>query len=112
VDANVPPNAELLELVARRFQILGDATRMRILAMLSGSEVSVQDLTSTLPGSQQTISKHLGILFQAGMIARRRDGNYVYYRLADYVAPRLIKEATASVTGRVEELASIVGIEA
>ncbi len=102
---------DLLQLVARRFQILGDPTRMRILTLLSEGEVSVQDLTTDLPGTQQNISKHLGILFHAGMVRRRKDGNHVYYNLADYSAPKLIGQATASVTGHVEELAAIVGIE-
>jgi DNA-binding transcriptional ArsR family regulator len=103
---------DLLGLVARRFQVLGEPTRMRILVFLSEREASVQQLTDELQSTHQNVSKHLGVLYQAGMVSRRKEGNRVQYRLSDYTACQLIGQATASVTGRVEELAAIVGVEA
>lgn len=107
-----PLTTDLLELVARRFQILGEPTRMRILSLLDDNEASVQQLTDELQGTHPNVSKHLGVLYQAGIVGRRKDGNRVLYSVADYTARRLIGQAAASVTGHVEELAAIVGVDA
>jgi DNA-binding transcriptional ArsR family regulator len=80
---------------------------MRILAFLSEREASVQQLTDELQSTHQNVSKHLGVLYQSGMVSRRKEGNRV-----QYTACQLIGQATASVTGHVEELAAIVGVEA
>jgi DNA-binding transcriptional ArsR family regulator len=69
---------DLLDLVARRLQAIGEPTRMRIVTMLQGREATVQELTDRLsvgagPLTQQNVSKHLGILYQAGVLARQRD---------------------------------------
>jgi len=81
------------------------------LAILEVQEATVQELTDELATTHQNVSRHLGILYQAGILTRRRDGNKVWYSLADYSACRLIEHATASVTGYVEELAGIAGLE-
>jgi len=108
---SVVASDDLLELVARRFQVLGEPTRIKILALLEDREISVQQLTTELDSTHPNVSKHLGVLHRAGMVARRKDGNRVLYRLADYTARLLIGKATAAVTGHVEELAAIVGVD-
>jgi DNA-binding transcriptional ArsR family regulator len=85
---------------------------MRLLALLSNREASVQELTDELESSHQNVSKHLGVLYQSGMVSRRKEGNRVRYALSDYTACKLIGDATASITGHVEELAAIVGVSA
>lgn len=109
---STPPSGDLLELVARRFQILGEPMRMRIVALLADREIGVQQLTDELDTSGPNASKHLALLHQAGIVARRKEGNRMLYRLADYTARNLIGQATASVTGHVEELGAIVGVDA
>ncbi|MCC7418269.1 MAG: metalloregulator ArsR/SmtB family transcription factor [Acidobacteria bacterium] len=65
------------------FQALGDATRLRILGLLLGGEVCVCHIHESLRISQPKTSRHLAYLRRAGLVAARRQGPWVYYRLAD-----------------------------
>jgi ArsR family transcriptional regulator len=61
------------------FKTLHDPTRLRILALLEREELVVQELMSVLGMAQSTVSRHLGILREAGLLEDRREGTYVYY---------------------------------
>ena len=61
----------------------GEATRLRILALLAGGELNVKDLTQILGQSQPRISRHLKLMAEAGLIKRFREGSWVFFRLAD-----------------------------
>lgn len=63
------------------FQALGDMTRLRLLNLLSGGELCVCYLVEILGESQPKISRHLGYLRRAGVVAARRDGKWMHYRL-------------------------------
>jgi DNA-binding transcriptional ArsR family regulator len=73
----------LVEQIATRFRVIGEATRIRILDHLRDGETSVQELTEALGTTQQNVSKHLGVLHSAGVVSRRRDGNRALYAIAD-----------------------------
>lgn len=60
----------------------GEDTRLRILALLAGSELTVSDLTTILGQSQPRISRHLKLLFEAELLERYREGAWVFYVLA------------------------------
>ena len=64
----------LVELIARRFRVLGEPMRIRLLDRLRDGEATVQELTEALGASQQNVSKHLGVLLDAGIVGRRKDG--------------------------------------
>jgi DNA-binding transcriptional ArsR family regulator len=102
----------MLDLVVRRLQAICDPTRIQLICALERTDASVQELTDQFPTTHQNVSKHLGVLYQAGIVARRREGNRVRYSLSDYSASRLIEQARQSATGYVEELAGIAGLEA
>ena len=74
---------ELAELVARRFRLLSEPMRIRLLDRLRDGEAMVGELAEALDTSQQNISKHLSVLADAGMLGRRKSGNRVYYRIVD-----------------------------
>src|SRR5690349_24080949 len=61
----------------------GEATRLRILALLAQGELNVKDLTQILGQSQPRISRHLKLMTEAGLIGRFREGSWVFFRLAD-----------------------------
>lgn len=61
----------------------GETTRMRILALLADSELTVKDLTSILGQSQPRISRHLRLLAEAGLVTRSAEGAWAFYRLAE-----------------------------
>jgi DNA-binding transcriptional ArsR family regulator len=78
----VPP--QLLEHVAARFRVLGDARRLAILReLLQEDELSVGELVARLDTTQANVSKHLGVLLQAGIVTRRPAGTSAYYSVAD-----------------------------
>ena len=61
----------------------GEATRLRILALLAEGELNVKDLTQILGQSQPRISRHLKLMAEAGLIRRFREGSWVFLRLAE-----------------------------
>ena len=67
---------------SRLFKALGDETRLRIVALLSHGELCVCHLEAALGLAQPTVSRHLGILRTAAVVTHRREGSWVYYRLA------------------------------
>ena len=71
------------------FKALGDRTRLRILGLLAHGEVCVCDIHGALAIPQPTASRHLAYLRRAGLVATRRDGLWVHYRLADLADPVL-----------------------
>jgi ArsR family transcriptional regulator len=69
----------------------GEPTRLRVLLLLSGEELSVMELSGILNQSQPRVSRHLKLMTDAGLIERFPDGARVYYRLSsDPLARRLI----------------------
>jgi ArsR family transcriptional regulator len=74
-------NAEEL---AASFKVLADSARLRLLSLIGGQpggEACVCDLTAPLGLSQPTVSHHLKILHEAGLVDRERRGTWVYYRV-------------------------------
>lgn len=75
--------AEAIDLVASRFRVLGEPLRLRLLQQLALAERSVSELALLLGTSQPNVSKHLKLMQEAGLVARRADKNAAYYSLAD-----------------------------
>ena len=73
--------------MATLFQALGDATRLRILGLLLTGEVCVCHIHESLHIPQPKASRHLAYLRRAGLVATRRDGLWVFYRLTDVGDP-------------------------
>jgi len=63
---------------------VADPSRLRILKMLEGGELCVCQITETLGLAPATVSKHLSILRSAGLVAQRKAGRWVHYRLAEH----------------------------
>ena len=74
---------EAIHLVAARFRVLGEPLRLRILQQLALGERAVSELADLLETSQPNVSKHLKLMQQAGLVARRAAGNTAYYSIAD-----------------------------
>ncbi|GAA4231419.1 metalloregulator ArsR/SmtB family transcription factor [Streptosporangium album] len=89
-----PLNAEQAVAVARVFKALGDPVRLRILSIVAshaGGEVCVCDITGAFEVSQPTISHHLKVLKEVGLLVSERRASWVYYRLA----PEALSELSA-----------------
>jgi ArsR family transcriptional regulator len=64
------------------FRLLGDEARLRLLRVLSQERLNVTELTGVLGLAQSGVSRHLGLLKEAGLVAEERDGGFSFYRLA------------------------------
>lgn len=96
-------------LVARRFRMLGEPQRLRILQVLEPGERTVGQIVEALQGNQPNISKHLQALNDAGLVARRREGTSIFYSISDPVVFQLCelvcRSAVEGVRSQLERLA-------
>jgi len=74
-------NDNTLASLENLFLSLSDKTRLRLLGLMSGGEVSVGYLADVLGESQPKISRHLAYLRNAGLVRTRRDGKWIYYAI-------------------------------
>jgi len=72
---------------------LSDQNRVRALMMLSEGELCVCQLIEVLALAPSTVSKHMSILFQAGLVDARKQGRWIYYRLANDDASETVHQA-------------------
>jgi ArsR family transcriptional regulator len=80
--AAAPLDAAQAEDMAGALRVLADPARLRLVSLLASSEEAcVCDLTIPIGLAQPTVSHHLKVLFEAGLIDRERRGRWVYYRL-------------------------------
>ncbi len=86
---HVPLNDQALEIVARRFAVLAEPMRLRLIQALFAGERNVTELVETTGGTQANISRHLQTLIAAHVLARRKDGLQVFYRISDPTIPKL-----------------------
>jgi ArsR family transcriptional regulator len=83
--------------LADMYAALADATRLRILGLLTGGEVCVCHIHEALRLPQPTVSRHLAYLRRAGLVEGRRDGLWVHYRLAEPADPSARAALSAAV---------------
>ena len=72
---------------------LADENRIRVLLALRGGELCACQITELFGLAASTMSKHLSILYQAGLVDSRKDGRWIYFRLPDEQAPNTVKRA-------------------
>lgn len=78
-----PLTPALVQLVAERFRVLSEPARLQLMNALRDGERSVSELVEATELGQANTSKHLQLLRTHGFVDRRKEGLYVYYRLAD-----------------------------
>ncbi len=98
----------LVDLIAARFRVIGEPMRIKLLDAMREGPTTVGELTSALGASQQNVSKHLGVLLDAGIVGRRKDGNQVYYSIVDEGIFRLCEEVCGGLQRQFAELNAIV----
>jgi ArsR family transcriptional regulator len=99
-----PLDAEVARSLAARFKALSDPSRVAIVNRLAGAEdVCVCDFTGTLGLSQPTVSHHLRVLREAGLVeVARRRGTWVHYRLV----PQSVAELAFALGGEADRAAA------
>ena len=74
-----------MQLGSPLYRLLGDDARLRLLRLLAGERLNVSELTGILGLAQSGVSRHLGMLKEAGLIAEQREGVYTWYRLSAHL---------------------------
>jgi len=101
------PN-DLAELIARRFRVMGEPMRIRLLDLLRDGEATVTELTEALGASQQNVSKHLAVLAEVGIVGRRKEGNRVYYSVIDEGVFALCEDVCGSLQRQLASLHELI----
>jgi DNA-binding transcriptional ArsR family regulator len=105
-----PLSTEAAELIARRFRVLADPTRLRLLDTLRDrDEASVGELAEALGTSQQNVSKHLGVLNTEGYVARRKAGTSALYRISDPAVFDLCERVCSGIEAQLSQLGALLG---
>jgi DNA-binding transcriptional ArsR family regulator len=95
--------AEVVEMTALRLRVIAEPTRIALLEALNEGEAGVQELADRFGLSHQSASQHLGVLWRAGMVARRRLGAMTLYAVADWSAWWVIEQIARWVESCQEE---------
>jgi DNA-binding transcriptional ArsR family regulator len=94
----------LVELIAARFRVVGEPMRIRLLDRLRDGAATVNELTRALGASQQNVSKHLGVLHQAGIVSRSKQGTSVRYAIADETVFALCEQVCGGLRRQLDDL--------
>jgi ArsR family transcriptional regulator, arsenate/arsenite/antimonite-responsive transcriptional repressor len=93
------------DLRVRILSALSDPTRLELLEYLAGGERCVCEILPAFSRSQSTISKHLNILYEAGILDRRIEGKRTLYRISNPKILNLLKNVDAIAFDQISELA-------
>ena len=97
----------VLTLVARYFALLADPTRLKILHAICQLEQSVSAIVAATGISQSSVSRHLGLLHQAGVVSRRREQNLVHYHVVDALFVEICRSVCVQMASRIDDRAPL-----
>lgn len=89
--ARPPGTREDIDGTARLFRCLGDARRLKLLALLDGREMTLAELQAGVGSSYVNVSHHLELLHAAGLVGKRRRAGSNFYRLGDARIPAIVR---------------------
>ncbi len=92
---------------AELFGVLATPLRLRILNSICTGEKSVSDIMSAVDSTQPNVSQHLKVLYQAGVVAKRRVGNLVYYRVQSEKAVQLCRTVCTQIAIELDDPESV-----
>ncbi len=101
----------VFELAAELFGILSTPMRLRILSALCDKEKSVTELLGEIETTQPNLSQHLNLLYRAGVLAKRKDGTQVIYRVQSEKAVMLCRTVCTQIAIEMDEPSSIPAAE-
>ncbi len=107
----IPRHPTERQLVAKYFRAFGDPTRLHILELLSGGELSVSEIVRRVGLSQPRTSAHLACLRWCGFVTTRREHRTVYYRVADERIQAMLELARAMLADNAEHVAACQTLE-
>jgi DNA-binding transcriptional ArsR family regulator len=100
-------DARVFELAAELFGVLATPMRLRILSALCREEKSVSQLLSEIETTQPNLSQHLNVLYRAGVLAKRKSGTQVIYRVQSQQAVTICRTVCTQVAIEMEEPSAV-----
>lgn len=100
----------LVDLIAQRFRVLGEPTRIKLLDALRDGPATMTELQAATGASQQNASKHLGLLVDAGMVRRDKAGTRAYFSIADDSLFDLCEQVCGSLRRQVGQLDAVLQV--
>jgi len=97
----------VFELAAELFGVLATPMRLRILSALCDKEKSVSQLLQEIDTTQPNLSQHLNLLYRAGVLAKRKDGTQVIYRVQSEKAVMLCRTVCTQIAIEIDEPGSV-----
>ena len=93
----------VFDAVAAYFSVLSEPTRLRIMHAICEIEKPVSQIVEELAATQTNVSRHLSLMYRAGVLTRRKEGNQVYYRVADASMVEICRTVCNQIAGRMDE---------
>lgn len=93
----------VFDAVAAYFSVLSEPTRLRIMHAICETEKPVSQIVEELGATQTNISRHLSLMHRAGVLSRRKEGNLVYYRVADASMIEICRTVCNQIAGRMDD---------
>ena len=94
---------EVFSAVASYFSLLSEPMRLRIVHSICEDEKTVSQIVEALGATQTNVSRHLGLMHRHGVLVRRKDGNQVYYRVADAGTVEICRTVCNRIAGQMDE---------
>ena len=101
----------VFELAAELFGILSTPMRLRILSALCDQEKSVSELLAEIDTTQPNLSQHLNLLYRAGVLAKRKEGTQVIYRVQSEKAVMLCRTVCTQIAIEMDEPGTVPASE-
>jgi DNA-binding transcriptional ArsR family regulator len=100
------------ERVAARFRALGEPMRLRVLERLFRSPASVTEILDHVGGTQANVSKHLSLLYAAGLVSRKKNGTRTVYTISDPTLRRICSIVCTEVERQAKTTAdAVLGVD-
>ena len=94
--------SDAFDAVASYFSALSEPMRLRIMHSICESEKTVSQIVEEIGATQTNVSRHLGIMHRSGVLARRKEGNQVYYRAADAAMVELCRSVCKRISDQMD----------
>jgi DNA-binding transcriptional ArsR family regulator len=99
-DQVVDELGRVFETVSRYFSLLSEPMRVRILHVICQEERTVSQIVAETGATQTNVSRHLNTMYRAGVLTRRKEGNFIYYGVADRTLTEICRNVCVHIATR------------
>jgi DNA-binding transcriptional ArsR family regulator len=94
---------QLFDAVAVYFHVLSEPMRLKIMRSICQEEKSVNQIVEEVEGGQANVSRHLKLMFQHGVVAKRKEGTQVLYKVSDPTMVDICRSVCSMIAGRIDD---------